>query len=236
VQRPLFVRLYKAIDSEFTSALAQNLSVHRFQFFIVLLIHQRLLHYPSTIPQHFMMLRRAFLKSVIAFWLIWLTSWMMIPSASALGGTQPAIGQPAPSFSLPSNTGEGEISLTDYQGQWVVVYFYPKDFTSGCTLEARRFQQDLPKYRAKNTQILGISADDVESHAEFCDSEGLRFPLLADVGGTVSKAYGSWLGIASLRHTFIIDPAGVLQATFLGVNPAIHSAEVLAKLDELQAV
>jgi peroxiredoxin Q/BCP len=155
--------------------------------------------------------------------------------AFAMGGTQPPIDQPAPAFTLPSNSGEGEVSLSNYLGKWVVVYFYPKDFTSGCTLEARRFQQDLPKYLDRNTQILGISADDVDSHAEFCDSEGLKFPLLADVDGKVSKAYGSWLGYVSLRHTYVIDPDGVMRDRFVGVNPAIHSTEVLAKLDELQA-
>jgi peroxiredoxin Q/BCP len=152
-----------------------------------------------------------------------------------MGGEQPPFDQPAPSFTLPSNSGDGEISLADYLGQWVVVYFYPKDFTSGCTLEARRFQQDLPKYLERNTQILGISADDVDSHAEFCDAEGLKFPLLADVGGKVSKAYGSWLGYVSLRHTYLIDPDGMMRERFVGVNPAIHSTEVLAKLDELQS-
>ena len=146
----------------------------------------------------------------------------------------PPLNQPAPNFTLPTNSGEGKISLSDYQGQWVILYFYPKDFTSGCTLEARRFQQDLPKYLAKNTKILGISADDIQSHAEFCDSEGLKFPLLADVDGKVSKSYGSWINFISMRHTFIIDPDGILREIFLGVNPAIHSQEVLARLDELQ--
>lgn len=163
-------------------------------------------------------------------------SWLnFAPPASALGGKLPAVDRPAPEFTLPTNTGDGKISLSDYRGQWVVLYFYPKDFTSGCTLEARRFQQDLRKYLAKNTQILGVSADDVNSHAEFCDSEGLKFPLLADTTGSVSKAYGSWLGFMSARHSFIIDPDGILRETFVGVNPAVHSAEVLARLDELQA-
>jgi thioredoxin-dependent peroxiredoxin len=155
--------------------------------------------------------------------------------ALAMGGEQPPFDRPAPEFTLPSNSGDGEVSLTDYLGQWVIVYFYPKDFTSGCTLEARRFQQDLPKYLERNTQILGISADDVDSHAEFCDSEGLKFPLLADVDGKVSKAYGSWLGYVSLRHTYLIDPDGMMRSRFVGVNPASHSTEVLAKLDELQS-
>ena len=154
--------------------------------------------------------------------------------AIALGGPQPLLNEPAPSFTLPTNTGDGTVSLADYRGQWTVVYFYPRDFTPGCTLEARRFQQDLPKYTRRNAQIIGISADDVDSHQEFCDSEGLRFPLLADTDGAVSKAYGSWLGVASLRHTYIVDPDGVLRTVFLGVNPAVHSREVLAQLDELQ--
>jgi peroxiredoxin Q/BCP len=177
------------------------------------------------------------------FWFGWLvglclavvTFCSFAPGAIALGGVQPALNQPAPAFTLPTNTGSGQISLADYQGKWVVVYFYPKDFTSGCTLEARRFQQDLPLYRKRNTQILGISADSVDSHAEFCDSEGLKFPLLADTTGSVSKAYGSWLGAVSLRHTYVVDPKGMLRASFIGVNPAIHSTEVLEKLDQLQA-
>jgi peroxiredoxin Q/BCP len=154
--------------------------------------------------------------------------------ALALGGTQPSLNQSAPEFTLATNTGDGNISLSNYRGQWVVLYFYPKDFTPGCTLEARRFQQDLTKYQAKNTQILGVSVDDTQSHEEFCDSEGLKFPLLADTTGKVSKSYGSWLGAMSLRHTYIIDPDGILRATFLGIQPAIHSAEVLDRLDELQ--
>lgn len=178
------------------------------------------------------MSRRQLLSFLIA---VILAFFAFIPDANALGGPQPPLNQPAPDFSLPTNTGEGNISLSDYRGKWVVLYFYPKDFTPGCTLEARRFQQDLPKYMAKNTQVLGVSADDVDSHAEFCDSEGLKFPLLADTTGDISKAYGSWMGYVSLRHTYLIDPQGILKEIYLGVNPAIHSAEVLARLEELQA-
>lgn len=166
-----------------------------------------------------------------------LLSWLnFTPVADALGGTLPKINQPAPEFTLPTNTGNGTISLSQLRGKWVVLYFYPKDFTSGCTIEARRFQQDLPKYIQKNTQIIGVSADDVDSHAEFCDSEGLKFPLLADTNGAVSKAYGSWIGYVSMRHSFIIDPEGTLRETFVKVNPNIHSQEVLARLEELQRV
>lgn len=173
----------------------------------------------------------------LQFWLIlslFLLLFNITPSnAWAMGGKQPALNEPAPEFVLPTNTGDGDISLQDYRGQWVVLYFYPRDFTSGCTLEARRFQQDLPEYQSRNAQILGVSVDDVDSHAEFCDSEGLKFPLLADTDGSLSKTYGSWLSGMSLRHTYLIDPEGILRASFLGVRPSIHSQEVLARLDEL---
>ncbi len=158
----------------------------------------------------------------------------LTPSALAMGGTLPPIDQLAPNFTLPTNSGDGQVSLSNFLGQWLVVYFYPKDFTPGCTLEAQRFQQDLPQYVARNTQVIGISADSVNSHAEFCDSEGLKFPLLADTDGAVSQAYGSWLGNLSMRHSFIVDPKGILRAAFVKVRPAIHSSEVLTRLDELQ--
>jgi peroxiredoxin Q/BCP len=177
---------------------------------------------------------RQFLNLVLIFSFT-LLSWLsVVPTAEALGGQQPTLNQPAPNFTLPTNTGEGKVSLSDYRGKWVVLYFYPQDFTPGCTLEARRFQQDLDKYIARNTQVVGVSADDVNSHAEFCDSEGLKFPLLADTDGSVSKAYGSWLGYRSLRHTYLIDPEGRLREIFLGVKPVIHSQEVLARLEQLQ--
>jgi len=178
--------------------------------------------------------RRLFFTTFFAICLSLITWFNFIPNVWALGGKLPELYQPAPGFTLPTNTGDGEISLSDYSGKWVVLYFYPKDFTSGCTIEAARFQQDLPKYISRNAQILGVSADDVDSHAEFCDSEGLKFPLLADTRGTVSKAYGSWLNFFSMRHTYIIDPDGTLQEIFLGVRPPIHSQEVLERLDELQ--
>ncbi|USR89958.1 peroxiredoxin [Phormidium yuhuli AB48] len=164
-----------------------------------------------------------------------MTGLLASPSTAwAMGGTLPPLNQVAPDFTLPSNSGDGEISLSDYRGQWLVVYFYPADFTPGCTLEARRFQEDLPKYLDLNTQILGISADDVDSHQDFCDSEGLRFPLLSDVGGAVSKAYGSWIYSRSVRHSFIIDPEGILRDRFVKVNPSIHSQDVLTRLKDLQ--
>ncbi len=177
--------------------------------------------------------RRNFILTIVSACLILLSGLLTPAPALALGGPQIPLGDQAPEFSLPTNSGDGELSLADFRGQWVVLYFYPKDFTSGCTVEAQRFQRDIAEYRDRNTQVIGISADSIESHAEFCDAEGLEFPLLSDPDGAVSKAYGSWLGAASLRHTYVIDPAGKIQARFLGVRPVIHSQEVLATLDEL---
>lgn len=179
------------------------------------------------------MISRRTLLAVLFTYSFAILSWMT-PPAFAMGGKLPPINQPAPEFTLPTNNGDGEVSLSDFRDKWVVLYFYPQDFTAGCTLEARRFQQDLPKYLEKNAQIIGVSADSVDSHAQFCDSENLKFPLLADTTGTVSKTYGSWMSVVSSRHSFLIDPEGILRETFVKVNPAVHSAEVLARLDELQ--
>ncbi len=178
------------------------------------------------------MSRRTFFAAILTCCFA-IFSWLIAPPGLALGSI-PTINQLAPEFTLPTNTGDREVSLSDFRNKWLVLYFYPQDFTAGCTLEARRFQQDLPKYTDKNTQIIGVSVDSVDSHAQFCDSENLKFPLLADTTGEVSKAYGSWLGTVSARHSFLIDPNGILRATFVKVNPAIHSTEVLTRLKELQ--
>jgi thioredoxin-dependent peroxiredoxin len=172
---------------------------------------------------------RAFLAAAMCFMIL-------SPAAPswAMGGQALPLNEPTPEFSLPTNDGRGEVSLSELRGKWVVLYFYPKDFTSGCTLEAQRFQRDLAEYRAKNAQVVGISADSVETHAKFCGAEGLKFPLLADEDGAVSKAYGSWMGYLSMRHTFLIDPEGILRERFVKVAPAAHSSEVLERLTALQ--
>ena len=149
----------------------------------------------------------------------------------------PAAGTVAPTFKLTTNEGK-EASLSDFKGQWVVLYFYPKDFTSGCTLEAHNFQRDLTKYEAAHAVILGVSVDTAESHKDFCAKEGLNFKLLADIDAKVSGAYGSVMDYNgktySARNTFIIDPKGKIAKVFVKVNPASHSEEVLAALAELQ--
>ncbi|MCS5698788.1 peroxiredoxin [Cyanobium sp. FGCU-52] len=160
--------------------------------------------------------------------------------AFALGGILPDLDQPAPNFRLPgvapgsAGIDEVQLGLDDFSGRWLVLYFYPRDFTSGCTLEARGFQKDLPGFSARNAAVVGVSADDGDSHASFCTSEGLAFPLLSDAGGSVSKAYGSWIPPFSQRHTFLIDPQGTLRAVWTAVRPSGHSQEVLAELERLQ--
>ena len=158
-------------------------------------------------------------------------------AATVSAGEFPAVNAPAPDFQLTSDQGTAT-SLKDFKGKWVVLYFYPKDFTSGCTLEAQNFQRDLAKYEAKNAAIVGVSVDSAESHKDFCTKEKLAFRLLSDPEGKVSTAYNSMMdykgATLSARNTFLIDPQGNLARVFSPVKPAGHSEEVLAALDELQ--
>jgi thioredoxin-dependent peroxiredoxin len=163
-----------------------------------------------------------------------------LPAATAFADQAlvvPSVGQPAPAFSLTSNEGK-PASLADFRGKWVVLYFYPKDFTSGCTVEAHNFQRDLAKYEAAGAVIVGVSMDTAESHKDFCAKEGLHFHLLADPDAKVSTEYGSVMEHEgkkySARNTFLIDPSGKIVKVFTGVKPSEHSEEVLAALKELQ--
>jgi thioredoxin-dependent peroxiredoxin len=152
--------------------------------------------------------------------------------------TMPAAGTAAPAFTLPNQEGT-PVSLNQYSGKWVVLYFYPRDFTSGCTLEAHNFQRDLDKYTQKNAVILGVSVDPVDSHKGFCTKEGLNFKLLADTEHTVTTKYGSIMNhdgtIYAARNTFLIDPHGVIRKVYTKVSPAGHSDELLTDLATLQA-
>jgi peroxiredoxin Q/BCP len=147
------------------------------------------------------------------------------------------VGANAPEFSLTSNEGK-QVTLKDYRGKWVVLYFYPKDFTSGCTLEAHNFQRDLAKYEQMNAVVIGVSVDTAESHKDFCTKEGLSFKLLSDPEGKISNVYGSIMEYQgakySARNTFVIDPQGKVAKVFVKVKPAGHSDEVLQALAELQ--
>jgi len=148
------------------------------------------------------------------------------------------IGTPAPEFELPDQTGQLH-SLEDYRDQWVVLYFYPKDDTPGCTTEACEFRDSIFEFREINTQILGVSFDDVESHLKFAEHHQLPFPLLADTEGKAAEAYGVKTRMFGMtvakRQTFLIDPAGNVAKHYASVKPATHSDQVLADLKELGA-
>jgi peroxiredoxin Q/BCP len=150
----------------------------------------------------------------------------------------PTAGSQAPPFSLPNQEG-AQVSLDQLKGKWVVLYFYPKDFTSGCTVEAHSFQHDIDTYTQKNAVVVGVSVDDVDSHKSFCTKEGLNFKLLADSKHAVVQKYGSIMEyngmILAARNTFLIDPTGVIRKVYLQVNPQGHSKEVLAGLQQLQS-
>ncbi|HUN84725.1 MAG TPA: peroxiredoxin [Terracidiphilus sp.] len=147
--------------------------------------------------------------------------------------TMPAVGQKAPTFTLPSQTG-APISLKEYRGKWVVLYFYPKDMTPGCTIEAHNFQRDLSKFEADHAVILGVSVDTVDSHKQFCTKDGLTFHLLADPDHKVVDEYGSLGHFGTMtianRNTFLIDPHGKIVKVWTKVDPSHHSEEVLAAL------
>ncbi len=156
--------------------------------------------------------------------------------AAQAGGL--AIGTPAPAFSLADQSNTAR-TLGDYRGRWVVLYFYPKDDTPGCTTEACNFRDDLPRLRALGVQILGVSVDDSASHARFAKKFELPFPLLADTDGAVARSYGALWSLGPVkfakRHTFIIDPHGQIAKIYRDVQPSSHSREIRQDLQQLQA-
>jgi len=167
-----------------------------------------------------------------------LTTLLLVVAIPLFAGASemPKVGDPAPDFSLPSQEGT-QVELGKLRGHWVVLYFYPKDMTPGCTVEAHNFAADQAQYAARNAVVLGVSVDDVDSHKKFCTKENINFKLLADTTKKVTQAYGSLsnylvVKLAS-RNTFIIDPQGKIAKVFTDVKPASHSREVLAALDTL---
>ena len=146
---------------------------------------------------------------------------------------QPPIGGVAPEFELADQTGQLH-SLEDYRGQWVVLYFYPKDETPGCTTQACEFRDNVFAFRDLNAQILGVSLDDVDSHREFAENHSLPFPLLADTDGRTADAYGvktRMLGMTvAKRQTFIVDPEGNVAKHYEDVQPGEHAAKLIADL------
>jgi thioredoxin-dependent peroxiredoxin len=150
-----------------------------------------------------------------------------------------AVGSVAPDFSLPDQTGKTQ-TLSAYRHHWVVLYFYPKDDTPGCTTEACQFRDDYLAVRKLGAEVLGVSVDNHDSHAEFASKYHLPFPLLADTDGKVAKQYGAlWsLGFVKFarRHTFIIDPDGRIAKIYRSVDPKTHSRQVIDDLKSLEHV
>ena len=160
-------------------------------------------------------------------------------AAAAAEQNAPVVGDPAPAFRLQDQNGKWH-SLEDYRGRWLVVYFYPKDNTPGCTTQACELRDNIFAFRDIGAVILGVSVDDVASHKAFAAEHGLPFPILADAAKTVSTSYGvltRFLGMMELarRDTFIIDPAGRIARHYMKVDPKGHSELVLTELRRLGA-
>jgi peroxiredoxin Q/BCP len=157
--------------------------------------------------------------------------WMLRPGAQRLEGGA------APDFALPDQNGRTH-RLGDYAGRWLVLYFYPKDDTPGCTTEACNFRDDIVRIRRLGAEVVGVSVDDVASHADFAAKHKLPFTLLADEGGKVAESYGALRDLMVMkmakRQTYIIDPQGRIARRYLEVDPQTHAAEVVADLERLQ--
>ena len=157
-----------------------------------------------------------------------------MPAAQAAA---PAVGEMAPDFRLQDQNGEWQ-SLEKYRDQWVVLYFYPKDDTPGCTTEACSFRDDIYRYKAAGAAVLGVSLDDMTSHQEFAEKYELPFPLLADIDHDASRKYGVLTTLGAMkfakRETFLIDPQGRIARHYPDVDPEAHAAVVLDDLASLR--
>ena len=158
--------------------------------------------------------------------------WRTVASAGEL----PKLGEPAPAFALPDQNGKTR-SLAEFRDKWLVLYFYPKDDTPGCTEQACTFRDDLHKLEALGAQVVGVSVDDVTSHLAFASKYSLPFPLLADASGAVAARYGSIRDLRlfkfARRNTFLIDPQGRIAKVYLSANTSKNSRQVI---DDLQAL
>lgn len=158
-------------------------------------------------------------------------------AANAAAPTGPVVGQTAPDFHLQDQKGDWH-TLAQERGKWTVLYFYPKDFTPGCTTEVCTFRDDIIALRKAGADVFGVSLDDVKSHAEFAEKYHVPFRLLSDADQSVAKAYGvltSTLGMSyARRETFLIDPQGVVAKRYKDVDPKENSKQVLADLAELK--
>src|SRR5512133_631796 len=146
----------------------------------------------------------------------------------------PAAGTPAPAFSLADQAGKTR-TLAEFRGQWVVLYFYPKDDTPGCTEEACKFRDDIYALSQMGAQVIGVSLDDSASHAQFAKKYSLPFPLLADPSGAVTASYGALPQGSryAKRYTFLIDPAGKVAKIYTSVETSRHSVEVIEDLKRM---
>ena len=150
----------------------------------------------------------------------------------------PEEGSPAPEFALADQNGDVR-RLSEFAGQWVVLYFYPRDDTPGCTEEACKFRDDILELQTLGVQVLGCSVDSASSHAKFAAKHGLPFPLLADEDADVAQRYGAvtnlFVAKFAKRYTFLIDPKGMIAKRYLQVDTSRHSAQIIADVKELQA-
>jgi len=161
---------------------------------------------------------------------------IMVITNVARAGELPKVGEMAPDFSLPDQNGVVH-SLHEFSGKWLVLYFYPKDDTPGCTQEACSFRDDLHKLAALGAQVVGISVDDGKSHAEFAQKYHLPFPLLADSEKEIASRYGVLLNLGlfkiAKRYTFLIDPQGKINKVYDKVETSRHSQEIINDLNKL---
>ncbi len=160
----------------------------------------------------------------------------LFAARAARSGELPEVGKPAPDFNLPDQNGKLHV-LKDYRGKWLVLYFYPRDDTPGCTQEACAFRDDLQQITALDAQVVGVSVDDSSSHAEFARKYHLPFPLLADQTTGTAARYGALMDLVFIkvarRYTFLIDPQGNVGKVYLSVETSRHSKEIIEDLQKL---
>ena len=169
------------------------------------------------------------MKSLFSLFVIIISLFFNLESVIAFDYA-PEIGDIAPSFHLEGiNKGIKSKKIWDSEelkGKWLVLYFYPKDFTSGCTLEAKGFSDLKNDFLKYNAEIIGVSADNKDSHESFCSEKSINYTLLSDPNGTISEKYGSWIPPFSDRNTFLISPEGVIKYRWISVLPLNHAKEV----------
>jgi len=173
--------------------------------------------------------------ALAAFLLLAVSAFTARAADDVAGPPMPMVGQEAPSFTLPSQDGSA-VSLKSFHGKWVVLYFYPRDMTTGCTIEAHKFQDSLKDFGAKHAVILGVSVDSTSMHQQFCTKDSLTFRLLSDTDHNVVSAYGSLANhngtYMANRNTFLINPKGKVVKVWTKVNPTESASEVLAVLPD----